>query len=213
MVDLLLLGASGLAREVLAVVDGSNDQREVAVLDDRAELRDSVVGSAPVLGTIDDVVNFPEAALVVCVGRGAKREIIAARLSVLGIAEDRYTTVVHPSVEIPADCTVGAGSILLAGVVLTASVRVGRHVVVMPQVIMTHDNVVEDFATLCAAVTLGGWVRVGRGAYVGMNASVREHVTLGAATVLGMGAVLLTDLPDGETWAGMPARLLGGRAR
>ncbi|ANP74101.1 NeuD/PglB/VioB family sugar acetyltransferase [Cryobacterium arcticum] len=213
MVDLLLLGASGLAREVLAVLAGEHYTREIAVLDDRAELRHTLVGGAPVLGTIDEVGNYPEAAIVICVGRGTRRETIAARLTLLGVADHRYATVVHPAVEIPPGCVVGAGSILLAGVVLTALVQVGRHVVAMPHVTLTHDNVVADFATLCAGVTLGGSVRVGRGAYLGMNASVRENVTVGAGTVLGMGAVLLTDLPDGETWAGLPARSLGRRAQ
>ncbi|MGY4858319.1 NeuD/PglB/VioB family sugar acetyltransferase [Cryobacterium sp. AP23] len=213
MADLLLIGASGLAREVLAVLTGAGDPRRVAVLDDRAELHGTLLGSTPVLGTIDEVGEHPGAAILICVGRGTRRETIAARLTLLGIAEHRYTSVVHPAVDIPADCTVGAGSVLLAGVVLTAAVTVGRHVVAMPQVTLTHDNVVSDFATLCAGVTLGGSVRVGRGAYLGMNASVRENVTVGTAAVLGMGAVLLNDLPDGETWAGMPARSLGRRAQ
>lgn len=213
MADLLLIGASGLAREVLAVLTGVGDPRQIAVLDDRTELRGTMLSSAPVLGTIDEVGEYPEAAILICVGRGTRRETIAARLTLLGVTEDRYTSVVHPAVDIPADCTIGAGSVLLAGVVLTATVAVGRHVVVMPHVTLTHDNVVSDFATLCAGVTLGGSVRVGRGAYLGMNASVRENLTLGTATVLGMGAVLLNDLPDGETWAGMPARSLDRRAR
>jgi sugar O-acyltransferase (sialic acid O-acetyltransferase NeuD family) len=203
---LLLVAASGLAREVLAVVRASAAHEVVGILDDDVERRGTLVDGVRVLGGIEEVKEHPGAALVLCVGRGRGRERLAARLAALGAGEGRYATVVHPTVEVPPGCEVGAGSILLAGVVLTANVRVGRHVVVMPKAVLTHDDVLDDFATVCAGVALGGGVQVGRGAYLGMNASVREGVVVGARATLGMGAVLLTDLPAGQTWAGVPAR-------
>ncbi len=87
---------------------------------------------------------------------------------------------------------------------MTATVTVGRHVVAMPQATMTHDNVIDDFATLCAGVSLGGFVHVGRSAYLGMNSCVRQNVTVGDGTTLGMGAVLLADLPWGRPGLGCP---------
>jgi acetyltransferase-like isoleucine patch superfamily enzyme len=98
--------------------------------------------------------------------------------------------------------------VLLAQSVLTAGVLVGAHVAVMPRVVLTHDDEVEDFATLASGVVLGGGVRVGRGAYVGAGAVVREQVTIGAGSLIGMGSVVLRDVPPGEVWVGNPARRL-----
>lgn len=209
MTELLLIGASGLAREVLNVLRAGADTRTVGVLDDLPELWGESIDGAPVLGGLDEVVRHPDAQLVVCVGQGSSRSRITERLADLGVTDARFTRVVHWSVEVPENCRIGAGSVVLAGVVFTADVALGRHVVVMPNVTLTHGNRVEPFATLCAGVTLGGDVCIGAAAYIGMNASIRERVAVGPGAVLGMGSVLLEDLPEHETWAGVPARRLG----
>ncbi|SDU84350.1 sugar O-acyltransferase, sialic acid O-acetyltransferase NeuD family [Microlunatus sagamiharensis] len=206
-VPLVLVAASGLAREVLAALAEDPAGHEVrGVLDDAPNLQGTLVGGVPVLGTLEDAAAHPDAQLLVCVGRGAGRATVVDRLAGLGVTDERYATYVHPLASVPATCRVGSGSVVLAGAVLTTDVRLGRHVVVMPRVVLTHDDSVADFATLCSGVVLGGHVHVGRAAYLGMNSSVREDSTVGAGAVLGMGAVLLTDLPDDQTWVGVPAR-------
>src|SRR5262249_35477553 len=93
-------------------------------------------------------------------------------------------------------------------VVLTADARIGAHVAVMPQVVVTHDDVVDDHATIASGVRLGGGVHVARGAYLGAGALVREGLTIGEWSLVGMGSAVLRDVPAGEVWAGSPARFL-----
>ncbi|MEJ3403946.1 NeuD/PglB/VioB family sugar acetyltransferase [Rathayibacter sp. YIM 133350] len=208
MPDLLLLAASGLAREVArSTLPG---WCVVGVLDDDPEVHGTKLAGLPVLGGIDDAAGRSEH-LVVCVGAGAGRRRIVERLEALGVTEDRFGTVLADAVRIPEGCTVGAGSILLKGAVLTADVSVGRHSVLMPNVTLTHDDILEDFVTIATGVALGGGVRVGEAAYLGMNVSVRQTVRIGAGATIGMGAAVLGDVPDGETWAGVPARRLAQR--
>jgi sugar O-acyltransferase (sialic acid O-acetyltransferase NeuD family) len=203
----LLVGASGLAREVLPLL-AEEGRPVLGVLDDRYADLPPVLpppyDHVPVLGPVSSAPDHPDAALLLCVGPSPVR---AALRDLLGPGAG-FATVVDRSVRNPAACEIGVGSILMAHVAITADAVLGEHVVAMPGVTVTHDCVVGDVATLAAGVALGGGVVVGPGAYLGMNASVHPGVRVGAGATVGMGAVVLHDVPDGETWAGVPARRL-----
>lgn len=209
---LLLGGAGGLARETLAAVRAVNAVAPVwqplGLLDDNPARHGSEVDGLPVLGPLELVGDHPDAAVVICTGSArdpASRRRVVDRLD---LPEDRYGTVVHPAASLAVGTGLGAGSVLLAGCVVTAPQQVGRHVVAMPQVLLTHDDVVGDFVTMAGRVALAGGVRVGEGAYLGAGALIREGLTIGAWSVVGMGSIVLEDVPPGEVWVGVPARRL-----
>lgn len=205
MAKVLLLAASGLARETLESIRQTGDHRVVGILDDNVALHGTSVNGVPVLGGLDLAVQRSEH-LLLCAGKGVSRAAIARRLE---LPEERYATHVNSHAVLGTTITVGAGSIILAGTVATSDVRIGHHVVLMPRVVLTHDDVLEDYATLAAGSALAGTVHVGAEAYLGTNSTVRENLSIGRGAVLGMAAALITNLPAGETWAGNPARPLG----
>lgn len=204
MRDLLLLAASGLAREAASVAQG--DYRVIGILDDDPALHGERVSGIEVLGPIALAAEL-NSALLVCVGSGVGRRRVVDRLAILGVSTDRYATLLDDSVRVPKSCAIGSGSMLLAGTALTADVRVGHHVVIMPNTTLTHDNVLGDYVTVAAGVSLGGSVILGAGSYIGMNASIRQNLSVGLDATVGMGAVVLQDVPAGETWVNVPARL------
>jgi sugar O-acyltransferase (sialic acid O-acetyltransferase NeuD family) len=212
MRDLVIVGAGGFARETAAAVGAANAVRPTwrlrGFLDDDSALRGTVRSGLPILGGTEMLAEMPSAAVVVCVGNPrdyGSRERIVQRLK---LPADRYATVIHPGAEIGAGSTLGPGTVLLAGVVLTADVTVGAHVAVMPQVVLTHDGVVGNYATIASGVRLGGGSVLAPGAYVGAGALVHEGVTVGARALVGMGSVVLRDVPPDEVWAGNPARYI-----
>ena len=208
---LLLIGARGLAVEVAECARVLGREVLGCLEDDpglAGETRPGgleVLGTTDALGTIDALSQGPETQLVVCIGGGSARRRAVERLVASGVAPRRFATLVHPAAVVPEGADVGPGTVLLAGVVVTAPITIGAHVVAMPHVTLTHDDVVEDYVTLAAGVSLGGGVHVGTEAYLGMASSVHPKRRVGARATLGMGAVLLSDLPPGETWAGVPA--------
>jgi sugar O-acyltransferase (sialic acid O-acetyltransferase NeuD family) len=208
--DLLLIGAGGFARETAEAVRAVNAVRPtwelLGFLDDDPDRHGTLVDGLPVLAGIDAVHDHPEAQVVICTGRPTNyvsRPRIAARL---GLDDARYATVIHPSATMGSTCRVGAGSVLLAHVDLTADVAIGRHVAVMPQVVLTHDARVEDYVTIGSGVRIGGGGRVGQGAYIGAGACIRESLTIGERAMIGMSAVVTSDVPPERLWYGAPAR-------
>ncbi|MFI9009397.1 NeuD/PglB/VioB family sugar acetyltransferase [Actinosynnema sp. NPDC053489] len=206
---LLLVGGGGLAREVLAAVRLTPALwRPVGALDDDPARHGADLDGLPVLGGTELVHELTDAAVLVCVANAHRPLGRLAVVARLGLPEDRWATAVHPAASVAVGAEVGPGSVLLAGAVVTAPVRLGAHVVAMPHVLITHDDEVGDGVTFAGRASLGGSVRVGEGAYLGQASAVREGVSIGAGAVVGMGSVVLADVPAGEVWVGNPARRL-----
>jgi sugar O-acyltransferase (sialic acid O-acetyltransferase NeuD family) len=209
---LFVVGAGGFGRETLEAVRACNAVQPtwdvVGFLDDDPSLQGASVDGVLVVGRVDDLTRHPSAAAVVTIGNPSNFTWRRRIVDRLGSPPDRWATVVHPAASIPPSASVGPGTVVLAGVVATTGVRIGAHVAVMPSVVLTHDDFVCDFATLGSGARLAGDVTVGEGAYIGAGALVREHCRIGAWALVGMGAGVTGDVPDGEVWAGLPARRL-----
>ena len=203
---LLLLGAGGASREAAEAAEATGRFDVRGFLDDDPARHGTSVSGRPVLGPLDAVSDFPDALVVAGMGNPRAPRSRQAVVRRLGLPDERYATVVHPLASAPPSCTLGAGSVLLAGVVLTADVRIGRHVLTMPGCVLTHDDVVDDFASLAAGVLLAGGVRIGAGAYLGAGVRVRENLSIGSGSMLGMGSLVLADVGPDEVWYGSPAR-------
>ncbi len=212
MTDLIIVGAGGFGRETVEVVRALNAGGElyrlVGLVDDAPALHGLHLLGVPVLGPVESVLDYPDTRLVITTGHPGdyfSRKRIVDRL---GLPDDRFESLVHPSAVVPSSASVGAGSVVHAGVVLTADVVVGRHVVVMPGVTLTHDDRIGDFVTFGAGARMAGRVSVHTGAYVGSGALVREDRSVGAWSLVGMGSVVTRDIPEAEVWAGVPARFM-----
>ncbi len=208
--ELVIVGAGGFGRETAQAVHALHATGApwhlLGYIDDDPALEGQQIDGAVVLGGRNRIAQFPDASVVICTGRPGNyvsRIRIAADLD---LPDERCATIAHPTAVISQSSSVGPGTVVLAHVTLTAAVRIGAHVAIMPNVTLTHDDVIDDFVTLASGVCLGGGVRIRKGAYVGAGAIIGEHLTVGAFSLIGMGSVVTHDVPPGEVWAGVPAR-------
>lgn len=71
-----------------------------------------------------------------------------------------------------------------------------------------HDAAVGARVTLCPGVIVAGWAEIEDDVYVGIGALIRNRVRIGRGAFVGMGAVVMGDVPPNCVVAGNPARFL-----
>lgn len=91
---------------------------------------------------------------------------------------------------------------------LDRDTTIGDGTVIDRGVHVAHDSIIGRNCILVAGTVVGGFCELGDDVYLGINVSVKPRVKIGAGAKIGMGAVVLHDVPAGEVWVGNPARFL-----
>ena len=119
-----------------------------------------------------------------------------------------YITVIHPSAVVSKWVTIGEGSIITAGAVLTYNIRLGRHSQVNLLSTIGHDCQMGDYFTTAPSVNISGNCKAGESVYFGTNSCIREGVTICANVTIGMGSVVLNDISEAGVYVGNPLKKL-----
>lgn len=73
---------------------------------------------------------------------------------------------------------------------------------------IAHNNKIGKNVMITGCVNISGSNVIGDSAWIAPNSSIRGWVNIGEGATVGMGAVVVKDIPAHETWVGNPARKL-----
>jgi len=200
----LILGAGGHGKVVADILQ-CQGIRVRGFLDDDPALWGTRQSGLSVFGPIDTYTQHGPGDLIVGVGSIAVRQEIVRRLG--WRAHARWCNAIHPRAIIAASARLGPGTMVAAGAVVNSDVVLGEHVIVNTGATVDHDCVIGDFAHIAPGVHLAGGVRIGRETLIGIGVTVIPQRCVGDVTVVGAGSVVIEDIPDGVTAAGVPARI------
>lgn len=208
----VVIGAGGLAREVRWLIE------ECAREASSHTFVGFVVSDTSLLGAHDSVeevlgdLAWLDAnrdrfdALAIGIGTPAIRLMLAEQLEKTYPAEC-WPPLVHPNVRFDrARCTIGHGAALCAGVVATTNVVVEPFAFVNLACTLGHEAIVGRGSVLNPTANISGGVRLGPGVLVGTGAQVLQYLNVGASATIGAGAVVTTDVAENSTVVGIPAR-------
>lgn len=133
----------------------------------------------------------------------------ATRIRGLGIPRERWATVIDPQTFMEDDVTYGTAFHAEPYARVMSGARLGDHVSLRCGCHVGHDCNVEDFVLLGTNAVLSGYATVCEGAHIAPGAQVLNGIRIGRYSVIGLGAVVIKDVPDGAIIAGNPARVIG----
>lgn len=73
---------------------------------------------------------------------------------------------------------------------------------------IAHNNKIGRNVTITGCVNVSGSNVIDDDVWIAPNSSIRGWVHIGKGATAGMGAVVIKDIPEGETWVGNPAHKL-----
>lgn len=211
MEDIVLVGSGGCMRELLWQIQELNRKTPtwnvLGYVDKKTDAEDVTVGNEkyPWLGNDDYLLAQKEDInVMMCVGEPGLRRNIAERL--LLNYHLKFPPVCLANAQVCADLVMGKGCVVSMDSRISTNVRLGDFVFLNTGAKICHDGCVGSYTTLGPDVTMAGNVTVGEDCNIGLGAKIIQQISLGSNVTVGAGAVVVRNLLEGITAAGVPAK-------
>lgn len=206
---IVIIGAgkhSEVMAEILLRMQENDESLDLAgFLDDDLSLTGRDILGFPVLGGISDLAAVRHDAVIAAIGDNDTRSRIFGRLLEAG---ERFFVAKHPRAIIAPDVHLGEGGMVCAGVVVNTGAVIGRNVILNTSCSIDHHCQIGGHVHVAPGVHIAGEVTVGEGTLIGIGATVLPQKRIGAWSIVGAGAVVHEDVPDGVVALGVPARVV-----
>lgn len=212
MKKILLFPFNGNAREAISIINDSNTFRQeweiIGFIDDDPHKINLQFGPFKVIGNRERIKYYPDSLVLAVPGRPENYLQRDAIIKSLGLQQKRFATIIHPSVSVGSECTIGSNCLLMQNVVLTAGVTLGNDIIILPNTVIAHETSIGDYTLIGSNVTLSGSVKVEKQCYIGSGAKCLQEITIGEKSLVGLGSVVIKDVPAGSVVAGNPAKII-----
>jgi acetyltransferase EpsM len=215
ILNIIIIGAGGHGSELASYV------REIATLDGSLRLLGFVDDNRPrgkfcgveVLGGLDTLCELASRGsgpiyYITAAGSNSVRHRLIERIEEFTLTNLLPWSLKHPSANIGHDVTIGEGTCIAPGCILTTHLSVGKHCIINVNASVSHDCVIGDFVNINPGATLCGNVVVGDGAFIGAGSTIKEKMWIGRNSIIGAGSVVLRDVPEDVTAVGVPAKVI-----
>lgn len=210
MKRLLIAGAGDLGRETFQWArdiekSTGNKWDLIGFLDDDLHALDKYNQSDRILGTVNDYEPQSGDELVVAVGDPAIKTDLHQRLLAKGAA---FTTLIHPTVLLPDEYSIGKDVIIGPGSIVSIEVSIADCVIVNTLTVVGHDVVIESGCVISDYCDLMGHCHLEENVFLGSGVQILPSVRVGKNAKVGAGSVVIRRVKPDTTVFGNPAKTI-----
>jgi len=209
--ELLIIGTSGLAREVAQLAHqmdpkGVRWDQVSFVADNADQLGHSFTYGVVRYQDSDLLSRQLPADVVIGIGHPKMRRKVAEQLIRSPILS--FPNLIHQTVFIDEACVrIGRGNMITKGVVLTCDISIGDFNLLNWNVTIGHDTSIGSYNVINPGCNVSGWVSMADACLLGTGCQVLERRSISSDISVGAGAVVTHSLVEmGATYVGIPAR-------
>lgn len=211
----VVLGGIGIGLIASSIIDQYEDIELLGFLNDNEPIGKEIGDfekKIKVIGKSEDVHDFIAdenayafIAYLVMKNKKASYEKIKS----LNIPSGKFINLIHPTAIVPEGyCKIGNGVLFAPLSQLSPDTTVSNNCILLPNSFLGHNSFMDEYSSIATNSVVGAHVHIGKGVHIGSNATIRETVKIGDYSFVGMGAVVLEDVPDYAVVVGNPARVL-----
>lgn len=209
LTDIAIVGAGGLGKETAVLIDQINKHAKtwnlIGFFDDGVPAGTRIL-SIPVLGNVTELNAYKNSLnIVIAIGDPNIKSQLVERLTNRVVS---FPVLTHPTAVIGQEVTLGEGSMITAGCVLTADIAIGKHVLINLNSTIGHDVTLGNYTSVMPGAHISGAVTVGERVFIGTGVAILQHLTIAHDAIIGAGAVVTKSVLKAETVVGIPARTL-----
>lgn len=209
MKKIIIIGSGGHAKVVADIILTRKEKLKenleiIGFLDDNFKnLKYNNIFGIPILGDLENIKNFisKDYSFVIAIGDNDIRKKISENYSKLN-----YYTAIHPKSIISREVKIGAGTVVMANVVINPNSIIGKHCILNTSSVIEHDSRLGSYVHISPNVTLCGGVNINNNSWIGAGSVVKQQVTIGENVVVGAGSVVIKNVEDSIIIAGNPTK-------
>ena len=182
----------------------------IGFLDDDPKLLGHKFGGVPVLGAISLMPILKDTygveAVYCPLGNNKLRVQFLKQAQSLGYETPNY---IHPSVILSPNLKIGKGVYILLGTQIMPFTEIEDYVMISMNVSVAHHNLLKTGTFLSTGCNFGASIVAEENTYCGIGSTIMTGLhRLGKDCLIGAGAVVIKDVPDGAVMAGVPAKII-----